>query len=106
MSHISVSILDSYTWECITEVMKHPERIRARVEELRQELKPPISPSLAKETIVDITTQMENLFSLAQHAISQKTIDSLGILMQNLEKQKLEAEALLLDVSEDDEERA
>jgi hypothetical protein len=54
--------------------MKHPERIRARVEELRQEIKPPISSSFVEETIADITTQMENLFSLAQHAISQKQL--------------------------------
>ena len=47
---------------------------------------------------------MQNLFALAQHVNSQKTIDSFGMMMQSLEKQKLEAEALLFDACDDQEE--
>ncbi|MGI9060866.1 MAG: hypothetical protein ACR2H5_20060 [Ktedonobacteraceae bacterium] len=36
---------------------------------------------------------------------SQKTIDSLDMMMQELEKQKLEAEVLLFDASDEEEER-
>src|SRR5206468_10135515 len=42
---------------------------------------------------------------LAQHATTQKTIDSLGMMMQTLEKQKFEAEALHFDASDEEKER-
>ena len=53
-----------------------------------------------------IACPMQNLFALAQHANSQKTIDSFGMMMQSLEKQKLEAEALLFGACDDQEEQA
>jgi hypothetical protein len=103
---MTVSVLDKFAWECITEVIKHPEWVRSRIEDMRRELKPQIDATLVAATIADIETQMQNLFSLAQHASSQKTIDTLGIMMQQLEKQKLDAEALLFDAADDQEERA
>ena len=102
---ITVSILDKFAWECITEVIKNPEWVRAKIADMRKEMKPQIDVGLVAATIADIETQMQNLFALAQHANSQKTIDSLGIMMQSLEKQKLEAEALLFDACDDEEER-
>ena len=102
---ITVSILDKFAWQCIVEVIKTPEWIRARIEELRAESKPPIDVALVAATIADIEAPMQNVFALAQHTNSQKTIDSLGLLMQGLEKQKQEAEALLYNAGEDQEER-
>lgn len=102
---ITVSILDKFAWECINEVIKNPDWIRSRIADLRKELKPSIDATLVEKTIADIEMQMANLFSLAQHANSQKTIDSLGMMMQELEKQKLEAETLLFDASDEEEER-
>lgn len=103
---ISVSILDKFAWECITEVIQNPDWIRAHVTELMPEVKPPVDVDLVGQTIADIDAQMSNLFSLAQHATTaQKTIDSLGMMMQTLEKQKFEAEALLFDASDEEKER-
>src|SRR5205085_5242348 len=88
---LTVSILDKFAWECITEIIKNLEWLRSRIADLRKEAKPPVDVTLVTATIADIQTQMQNLFALAQHANTQKTIDPLGMMMQGLEKQKLEA---------------
>ena len=49
---------------------------------------------------------MANLYKLAQNATNDETIDALTTMMKDLEKQKREAEALLYDIAEDDEERS
>ncbi len=71
---ISVTLLDKYAWECITEVIKNPDWIDSRVDELRAEAKPSIDIALVEASIAEIDTQMINLFSLAQHAGSQKPL--------------------------------
>ncbi len=68
-------------------------------------MKPSIDAARVGNSIEDINAQMANLFSLAQHATTQKTIDSLGMMMQDLEKQKFELEALLFDASDEEKER-
>jgi hypothetical protein len=103
---ITVSLLDKFAWECITEVITHPEWVRSRIEDMRAQIQPQIDVERVTSAIADIDTQMQNLFALAQHASTQKTIDSLGIMMQQLEKQQLDAEALLFDAADDQEERA
>jgi hypothetical protein len=64
---------------------------------LLSKVKPPIDVAMIGQTIANIDAQMSNLFSLTQHATTQKTIDSLGMMMQTLEMQKFEAEAMLFD---------
>lgn len=49
---------------------------------------------------------MANLFELAEFATNQETIDRPGSIMKGLEKQHREAQAMLYDIEEDDEERA
>ena len=53
-----------------------------------------------------IKRKMANLYQLAMEATSDHTIETLKGLMHDLEKQKREAEAMLYDIEEDDEERA
>ena len=95
MSIFQVSILDSFAWECITKVIQNPDLIRLRIAEIRSEVQPRIDVVMVCPTIANIDVQMSNLFSLAQHAITQQTIDSLGMMMQTLEKQKFKEEVTL-----------
>ena len=62
---------------------------------MRSEVKSLIDVVLVLPTNANIDAQMSNLFFLAQHAITQQTIDSLGMIMQTLEKQKFEEEVTL-----------
>jgi hypothetical protein len=63
-----------------------------------------VAAGISKTIVEKLSDEdMINLFSLAQHASNQKTIDSLGMMMQTLEKQK--AEALLLEASDEAEAR-
>ncbi|MFL5698162.1 MAG: recombinase family protein, partial [Ktedonobacteraceae bacterium] len=102
---IHVPQLDAIAWQKVLEVLQNPEIVRARVEELRQENKTPIDTEVIQVTLADIELQMTNLFELAKHATNDTTISRLGQMMEGLEKQRRETEALLFDLEEDDEER-
>jgi predicted nucleic acid-binding Zn-ribbon protein len=58
-----------------------------------------------ENTIENIRHQMHNLYKLAQNATDDETIETLTVMMKNLEKQKHEAKAMIYDIAEDEEER-
>jgi site-specific DNA recombinase len=101
----SLHLLDTLAWEKVIEVVKNPQLIRAKVEELRAENKSSFDEESIKATIASFKQQLDNLFKLAQHATDDSTLETLSGMMKNLEKQKREAEALLYNVAEEEEER-
>jgi hypothetical protein len=105
-TRISLHILDKAAWEKAIEVLKNPVVVRAQVAKLREENKPVINQEDVLETIENIERQMANLIELAKFATNQETIDRLGSIMGGLEKQRREAQGMLYDIEEDDEERA
>jgi hypothetical protein len=102
---IGVHILDKVAWEKVLETIKNPHLVRARVAQLREENTPAIDTESVEMTLESIRRQMHNLYSLAQHATNDETIQTLTGMLKDLEKQKRETEALLYDVAEDEEER-
>jgi len=99
--------IDRIALEKIREIVQHPEWVRARVEELRQENKPPvISATDIEETIAHIRQAMQNLFNLAQNATDDETMATLTARMNTLETQKREAEALLYNLEDEEAGRA
>lgn len=102
---ITLSIIDQIAWERVVEVLKNPAMVRAKVAELRAQNKPVIDTESVNDTIENIKQQMQNLFALAQHATDDFSIESLGRMMKDLEKQKRDAVAMLYDIEEDAEER-
>jgi len=104
-TRISLHILDSVAWERALEIIRQPELVRVQVAALREENKPVVNTEDVAETIENIKRKMVNLYQLAMDATSDDTIESLKGLLHNLEKQKREAEAMLYDIEEDDEER-
>jgi UDP-glucose 6-dehydrogenase len=87
-------------------IIRQPELIRLQVAAMREENKPVVNTEDIAETIENIKRKMANLYQLAMEATSDDTIEALKGLMHDLEKQKREAEAMLYDIEEDDEERA
>ncbi len=60
--------------------------------------------TLSVETIIaGIKKKLKNLYTLAQDATDDDTLDSLKALMHDLERQKHEAEAMLYEVAEEEE---
>ena len=103
---INVIQLDKLAWQKVLEVLRNPEMIRARVQQLREENIVPIDTDVVQHTIAAIESQMQNLFELAKHATTDATISQLGQMMEDLEKQRRDAEAMVFDLEDEEEERA
>jgi DNA invertase Pin-like site-specific DNA recombinase len=104
-TRISLRTLDSVAWEIALEIIRQPELIRLQVAAMREENKPVVNTEDVAQTVETIKRKMANLYQLAMEATSDDTIETLKGLMHDLEKQKREAEAMLYDIEEDDEER-
>jgi hypothetical protein len=105
LTAIGVHILDALAWEKALEVIRSPQLIRERVAQLREENIPMVNVEDVENTIENIRHQMHNLYKLAQNATDDETIETLTVMMKNLEKQKHEAKAMIYDIAEDEEER-
>ncbi|MGZ3645136.1 MAG: recombinase family protein [Ktedonobacteraceae bacterium] len=103
---ISVHIMDQAAWDKAVAVIADPSQVRARLEALREANISQVDTESIEATTAAIKRQLHNLYTLAQAATDDETIESIKGLMNNLEKQKHEAEAMLYDIEEDEEERA
>ncbi len=105
-TQIHVSGIDTVAKQKIIEVLLKPEVVRARVEEWRQASKPVFDTTHIEETIENIRRSMQNIYRLAENATDDETLANLTHRMNELEKQKREAEAMLYDLEDEKEERA
>ncbi len=103
---ISVDKLDREVTAKIIDWVKHPEWVRAKITELREDNKPVVDPESIHETLNEIKFKFQNLFTLAEACTDDHTMEDLKLKLQNLEKQRRQAEALLVYIEEDEEERA
>src|SRR5207237_8214555 len=53
-------------------------------------------------TITNLQEQITNLFDRARHASTDSTRERLGLILEDLEQRKREAEAMLIDMDEGD----
>jgi hypothetical protein len=95
---------DAIAWQKIREVVSHPELVRKHVEEVRPENKLIIGREEIEANIASLQKQMDNLIKFAQNASDDDTISRLSITLKDIERQKHEAECLLMDLEEDEEE--
>ena len=102
---ILLDILDPRAWKKAVEVMLHPNLVRERIEALRKENKPEIDREDIEATIEQTKKEMANLIKFARDATDDYAIENLTAELRGLEKRKREAEALLYDFEEDEEER-
>jgi hypothetical protein len=105
-TQIHMPYIDGIAYQKIVEVITNPTWVRGRVEELRAENKPVIVTSDVEHTIETIRQKMQNLYTLAENAPDDEELARLTHRMQELGKQKREAEGLLYELEEDEEERA
>jgi DNA invertase Pin-like site-specific DNA recombinase len=106
-TQIHMTLVDAAAREKIIESVNNPELVRAKVEELRKENKPPpISTEEVTLKLDDITHRMRNLYNLAENATDDKTMAELTERMRELEQKRRETEGLLYDIADEEEERA
>jgi hypothetical protein len=95
--------MDKLGLEAIKDALQHPEVVRQAIEEWKKTKKPPNNDDI-KRTIEGIQRSMSNLYKLAENATDDETIAHLTERMQTLEKQKREAQGLLYDLEDEQEE--
>jgi DNA invertase Pin-like site-specific DNA recombinase len=102
---ISMDVLDSAGLTYMREVLAKPDLVREWVLALREENRRKIDPGALEASLLDIKRQMHNLFELAKNATDQETIDSLAVVMGELEKQKRGIQRSLDEITDDEENR-
>lgn len=100
-----VHMLDKIAWEKVVEIIQNPDIVRLHVEQLRTANLAKRSPEDIENALSTIRRKMQNLYKLAENATDNDTIDTLTGMLKQLEKQKHEAEAMLYDIQDDEEER-
>lgn len=106
ITRISLPKVDGEAHTLIVNILKDPNWCRERVKELRKEREkdePVITKEDIQATVDKLKGAIRRLYKLAEHAIDDETIDELAEQMNGLEKQKRQAEMLLLDLDETDE---
>lgn len=98
--------LDAAIKEKIMEVVSQPNAVREKVAQIRQENKPVVSEQEVHDTIIGIQQKMRNLYKFAENAPDDEELARLTERMQELGRQKREAEAMLHVLEDDAEERA
>ena len=105
-TRISLPLVDKVAWQKVVEIVSNPDLVREWVAELRKKNVPVINVEDVQATIAGYQQEIDNLFALARHATTDDNIKTLARLMNDLERKKQQADALLYDIAEDDEERA
>ena len=64
-----------------------------------------LTVAVVEATTENIRRQMHNLYKRTQNATDDETIETLTVMMKDLERQKHEAQAMMYDIAEDEEEQ-
>jgi hypothetical protein len=102
----SLERIDAAVKEKIRETLLDISWVRAKVDELRNKNKKIVNPDEVHARLESLQQELDNLFDLARYATKEKTREKLGLQMQDIERQQREAEALLYDMEDEEEERA
>lgn len=104
-TNIHIVKLDDAVKERIVEILSHPTWVRERVAELKKQEKLVINEEDIQATLGNINRSIRNLYALAEKATDDDIIAELAQRMNNLEVQKRQAQAMLFDLEDDEEER-
>ena len=105
-TYVRLDLVDADVREKIRETLLDVSWIRAKVAELKKETERVMNPEEVHARIAYLQKEIDNLFDLARYATNDSNRERLGLMMQDLEKQQREAESLLYDIADDEEERA
>ncbi len=92
--------VDRAAWAKACEIIKNPQIVRERVKEKREEIQPVSGLAEVKARIEELDQQFSNLLELAQSATTKDSISRLRVTLEDIERQKQDAQALLGDAEE------
>ncbi len=108
-TQIRVPSIDQAAYEKIIATVNNPSWVRAwvraKLEELREKNQPVVSTEDIEATIEKISQKLQNLYTLAENAPDDEELARITHRMQELGKQKREAEAMLYALADDEEEQ-
>ena len=100
--NISMRVIDTAVKQKIAETVADPSFVRAKVAELRKDLKPVIDKESVYSTLAEIEGAIQTFLSLARQATTTSMVTSLAQQMNDLESQKRSAEKLLFAIEDDE----
>jgi site-specific DNA recombinase len=106
LTTIHITKVDRAVRQLIVEIVSDPNWCREHVKELREKMKkeePVITREDIEGTIEKIRLALKRLYRLAEQATDDETVDDLAAQMNGLEKQKRDAQLLLDQFDETDE---
>lgn len=103
---IHVPMVDKAVKEKIAEIVGQPDWIRERIAELRKTSAPVINREDIEATIERIKKSLQNLYMLAENAPDDEELASMSQRMQELGKQKRDAEVILHSIEEVEKQQA
>ncbi len=101
---ITMQLLDKEAWNYAVPFILDPDKVKAKVAELRKDAQLDYDPQDVKDSIEKIRVKMQNLYTLAENAPDDEELARITQRMQELGKEKRDAEALLYEVQDDEEE--
>jgi site-specific DNA recombinase len=105
-TQIHVKNLDEEVKANIAEALRHPEDVREKVDELRKKNRPVVDEVEIEDTIQKIIQKIRNLMKLAEDAPDDEELERLKLRMQELGREKRDAEGLRYALEDDAEERS
>ena len=105
-TQIHVKMLDEEVKAKIAEALLKPEEVRRKVDEIRKRNNPIVNEAEIDETITKIVQKIKNLMKLAEDAPDDEELERLKLRMQELGREKRDAEALRYALEDDAEERS
>ncbi len=92
--NISMRILDEKAWLYAIPYIQNPCLVRQKVEAIRKAQRPTDTTGIEGK-LAKVKREIANLFKLARISTDTEDLDNLAGMLQNLEKQKQELEAML-----------
>jgi site-specific DNA recombinase len=104
-TQINLAYIERGVREKMREVLLEPDLIHSRVEEIRSRQRPTIDTASIEAIIARIDKSIRDLDKLAEQATTDDMVAGLTQQMDQLERQKSEATAMLHDIVEIEEQR-
>ena len=102
---IGVDLLDKEAWIIALSYIRKPKQVRSLVANLRKELSEPTNREEVEKALSDIRRKINNIYKLAEEVDDEEGLIVLRVRLKDLQKQKHDAEAMLYDIEEEEEQR-
>jgi hypothetical protein len=101
--YVAIPLADEFVWSVVVSYIREPEKIRARVHDLRKFYSIDSHTEVIERQIAELINRRDNLLAMAEIATDKDTIATLQGRLTVLEKERRDLYSLLVDETERDE---